>query len=57
MPVSDKQLDKEFVYFLCAYYFHWTPKQVNEQEAYLIDSLLTMLPLWKQKIKDVLENG
>ena len=57
MIIDDPELDKTFVYFLMAYYFHWTPKQVDETEIYMIESMLTILPAWKQKTQDVLDNG
>lgn len=41
-----------FNYFLLAYYFHWTPEQVDKTEYRLIEAMLTMLPLWKAKTQD-----
>jgi hypothetical protein len=57
MIVKDAELDKMFVYFLVAYYFHWTPEEVDRTDAYTLDCMLTMLPEWKAKVQDSMENG
>jgi len=51
--IQDAEIDKHFIYFLLAYYFGWTPKQVDEIDAYLVESLLIMLPEWKQKVQEI----
>jgi hypothetical protein len=53
MIIKDSELDKTFIYFLMAYYFHWTTKQVDETDAYLLESLVTILPLWKAKTQEI----
>jgi hypothetical protein len=56
MIIQDAELDKAFIYFTCAYYFHWTPKQVDEMEYYQIEMLLSILPGWKKKTQDALSD-
>jgi hypothetical protein len=34
--------DEQYLYFLCAKEFGWTPLQTDEQPAYLIDWLLAI---------------
>lgn len=53
MIIRDKEVDKEFVYFLMAYYFHWTPEQVDKLEYTLVESLLIMLHHWIKRINEV----
>ena len=56
MIINDSEVDKMFIYFIFGYYLHWTPKQVDETDAYTIDCMQIMLPLWKVKTQDVM-NG
>lgn len=55
MNVNDNEIEKTLRYFLCANYFKWTPKQVDETEVELIDSLLFIYPLWKARTRDMEE--
>lgn len=34
--------DDEWIYYLCADRFGWTPNEVDEQPAYLLDWLLAL---------------
>jgi len=49
--VTDEELDIEFVYFLFAYYFHYTPEQTDAMDKYRVDEFLIMLPKWIEKTK------
>ena len=53
MTISDRDVNREFIYFLMAYYFHWTPELVDSIDNELVESLLTQLPLWVKKINEV----
>lgn len=55
--MRDEELDKEFVYFLSAYYFHWTPVQVDAVEYPLLASLMAILPPFLKKINEVKADG
>jgi hypothetical protein len=57
MTINDNEADKTFTYFLLAYYFHWTPEQVDKTEYRLIDSMLTILPMWIQKTQTAGNNN
>jgi hypothetical protein len=57
MHIADPELDRDFVYFLAAYYFHWTPEETKNVEARLLDAMLCLLPLWHQKVNEVKEHG
>jgi hypothetical protein len=52
MTINDSGADKTFVYFLLAYYFHWTPEQVDNTESNIIEEMLTLLPLWRNKERE-----
>jgi hypothetical protein len=52
MVINDTEIDKEFIKFLCAYYFHWTPEETEKADAYTIECLLTALPLWLKKERE-----
>ena len=54
MIIDDAELDKTFIYFWCAYYFHWSPEQVDNTESYLLECLMTMLPLWKIRQQEMI---
>jgi hypothetical protein len=55
LPISDRELSNDLLYFLCAYYMGLTEKEVNESDDYRIESYMFILPLWKKKIQDALE--
>lgn len=55
MHIDDAEIDQDMVYFICAYYFHWTPEQVDKIESQKLGVLLTMLPEWKKKVNDAIE--
>jgi hypothetical protein len=50
MIVNDAEADKMFAYFLFAYYFHWSKAEVDNTDAYLVECMLSLLPLWMQKV-------
>lgn len=31
------------------YYFHWTPEQVGKMDCTFIETMTTILPIWKKK--------
>lgn len=37
--------DEEYLYWVCAERFNWTPTQVDEQPAYILDSVLRIATL------------
>ena len=52
MIINDKELDIEFKKFLCAYYFKWTPEQTENVEAYTLECMLHVLPIWLKKERE-----
>jgi hypothetical protein len=52
LTVSDNEIDNHFIYFACAYFFKWTPEEVNKIEYYLLQSLMEILPRWIKKEKE-----
>lgn len=53
IPCSDEDVVIAHNYFLCAFYFHFTPQQVDEMDATVLDELLYQLPIWKKKMKEL----
>jgi hypothetical protein len=45
-------VEREFVYFLMAYYFHFTPEQVDRMDCVHVESMLIMLPAWRKRITE-----
>jgi len=45
-------LDKDFIYFLFAFYFHFTPDVVDSLENYRVESFLICLPEWVKKMNE-----
>ena len=52
--MTDPELDRNFIKFLCAYYFHWTPEQVERTDNYDVEFMLEALPAWKKKEADAM---
>jgi len=44
--------DEEWLYFICAKDFGWTPQQVDEQPAALLDWIIAISSLVKQVESD-----
>lgn len=58
MLVEDAEAERDITYFICAYYFHWTPAQVDAVEAEVITSLVNLiLPIWIRKENEVNTSG
>jgi len=57
VSVNDNLLDKFFVDFIFAYYFHFTPKQVGEIDSDEVEALMSILEEWRKKEVDVSLNG
>jgi len=55
--IDDDELEKDFVFFLFAYYFGWSPEQVDKMSNYQVGVFLEMLPQWIKKNKEADNNG
>jgi hypothetical protein len=49
MSVSDPDVNREFAYFIMAYYFHFRPGEVDEMDSNLVQSLMMQLSAFRKR--------
>jgi hypothetical protein len=53
MSITNPEPNRDMIYFLIGYYFHFTPEEVNKMDVTLVESFMVLLPEWKKRENEV----